>query len=283
MRHPPLRTLVLGLVFLCLVASTIVGPTASTASDPVLDVVTPRLLRAHLGFIADDELRGRRTPSRGLRIAARYIAAQLERAGARPAGDAGSYLQRVEMDPSADDGEATAHEARSTENVVAVIEGSDPRLRHEHVALGAHYDHVGVGTPDDGGDAIYNGADDDGSGTAALLALAEAFAAGPRPARSLLFVWHAGEEGGMWGSRHFVAHPTVPLEEIVAQINVDMIGRSRRPGDDEPDNRPLTGPNEVYVIGPRIMSADLDTLIEEVNAGYLDLELDREYDDRSHP
>ncbi|MFX5480823.1 M28 family peptidase, partial [Acinetobacter baumannii] len=85
-----------------------------------------------------------------------------------------------------------------TQNVVGVVEGSDPVLKNEYVALGAHYDHVGVGLPDDKGDRIYNGADDDGSGTTALLAIAEAAArSSVRPKRSLLFVWHAGEEKGL--------------------------------------------------------------------------------------
>src|SRR6476659_400941 len=116
----------------------------------------------------------------------------------------------------------------STQNVVALFEGSDPVLKNEYVALGAHYDHVGVGLPVNG-DAIYNGADDDGSGTTALLAMAEALAkARGRPKRSVLFVWHAGEEKGLWGSRYFTNYPTVPLNSVVTQLNIDMIGRSRK-------------------------------------------------------
>src|SRR5581483_4030344 len=90
-------------------------------------------------------------------------------------------------------------------------------------------------------DPIWNGADDDGSGTVALLALARAFAAGPRPKRSLLFVWHTGEERGLLGSRYFADYPTVPLDDIVAQLNVDMIGRNR---DDKPSEA-----NTVYLVG----------------------------------
>ncbi len=113
----------------------------------------------------------------------------------------------------------------ATQNVVAVFEGSDPVLKDEYVALGAHYDHVGVGTPVNG-DAIFNGADDDGSGTTALLAIAEALAKAPtRSKRSVLFNWHTGEEKGLWGSRYFTEYPTIPLQQIVVQINIDMIGR----------------------------------------------------------
>ncbi len=94
-------------------------------------------------------------------------------------------------------------ETTLTQNVVAVFEGSDPVLKNEYVALGAHYDHVGLGIPVNG-DSVYNGADDDGSGTTALLAMAEALAkTSTRPKRSVLFVWHAAEEKGLWGSRYF--------------------------------------------------------------------------------
>src|SRR5207253_1393783 len=138
-----------------------------------------------------------------------------------------------------------------TQNVVAVVEGSDRALRNSYVAFGAHYDHVGyaegeiVGagadarrlgargrvTPGREDDRIWNGADDDGSGTVALMALAKAFSQGPHPKRSLLFVWHAGEESGLLGSRYYADYPTVPIDAIVTQLNIDMIGRNR---DDKP-------------------------------------------------
>ncbi len=111
-------------------------------------------------------------------------------------------------------------------NVVGILPGSDPALAEEYVVFSAHMDHVGVGTPVDG-DAIYNGADDDASGTAGVLELAEAFSRlTSRPRRSLIFLAVSGEERGLWGSDHFVANPPVPLEQIVANINMDMIGRN---------------------------------------------------------
>ncbi|MGH9928783.1 MAG: M20/M25/M40 family metallo-hydrolase [Pyrinomonadaceae bacterium] len=171
----------------------------------------------------------------------------------------------------------------STQNVVAVFAGSDPILKDEYVALGAHYDHVGLGPPVNG-DAIYNGADDDGSGTTALLGIAEALAkARLRPKRSVLFVWHAGEEKGLWGSRYFTSYPTLPLEKIVTQINIDMIGRSKKAGDTNPRNRDLSGPNEIYVIGSKMMSTELGDLVESVNKQYLNLTYDYRYDDPSDP
>jgi Zn-dependent M28 family amino/carboxypeptidase len=173
--------------------------------------------------------------------------------------------------------------AQNTQNVVAVFEGSDPVLKNEYVAIGAHYDHVGIGNPVNG-DAIYNGADDDGSGTTAVLAIAEALAkTSPRPKRSVLLVWHCGEEKGLWGSKYFTQFPTVPLAQVVAQLNIDMIGRSKREGDTNPANRNLSGPNEIYVIGSKMMSTELGELSERVNAGYLNLAFNYKYDAPDDP
>jgi Zn-dependent M28 family amino/carboxypeptidase len=175
------------------------------------------------------------------------------------------------------------NESVGTQNVVGIWEGSDPVLKNEYVALGAHYDHVGIG-PQQRNDSIYNGADDDGSGTTALLAMAEALAhASVRPKRSVLFVWHAGEEKGLWGSRYFTEYPTVPLDRIVTQLNIDMIGRSKRAGDTNPRNRDLTGPNDIYVIGSKMMSTELGELSETVNKSFLNLNFDYRYDDPTDP
>jgi hypothetical protein len=161
-----------------------------------------------------------------------------------------------------------------THNVVAVIEGSDPRLKDTYVAFGAHYDHVGyaetepsggdgtrrAGVPgrvNDATDRIWNGADDDGSGTVALMALAKAFAEGPRPKRSLLFVWHSGEERGLLGSRYYADYPTVPIEKVVAHLNIDMIGRSR---DDKPSEA-----DTVYLVGSDRISSELHDLNQAAN------------------
>jgi hypothetical protein len=179
---------------------------------------------------------------------------------------------------------ASSTETVPTQNVVAVWEGSDPVLKNEYVALGAHYDHVGSGCPAVGSDTICNGADDDGSGTTALLSIAEALAKAPtQPKRSVLFVWHCGEEKGLWGSRYFTEYPTVPLNQIVAQINIDMIGRSKKPGDTNPRNRDLTGPDAVYLIGSTMMSTELGEIVNAVNKSFLNLTLDTRYDDPKDP
>jgi len=181
-----------------------------------------------------------------------------------------------------------------THNVVGVVEGRDPQLKRTFVAFGAHYDHVGYAegemTRTDGGarraaapgrvteghedDRIWNGADDDGSGTVALMALARAFAEGPKPARSLLFVWHAGEERGLWGSRYFADYPAVPIDAIVAQLNIDMIGRNR---DDKASES-----NTVYLVGSDRISTELHNLNRAANAALQrPLTLNYEFNDPS--
>jgi hypothetical protein len=142
-------------------------------------------------------------------------------------------------------------------NVAAVLRGSDPVLRDDYVVLSAHLDHVGVGAPVNG-DSIFNGADDNASGTAALVEVAEALAAMPtRPARSIIFLHVSGEEHGLIGSRWFSEHPTVPLRSIVANINVDMIGRN--------------SPDSVVVIGKDYSS--LGAVVDAVAARHPEIQL----------
>ena len=115
-----------------------------------------------------------------------------------------------------------------SENVVGIVRGSDPKRRDEYVALSAHWDHLGIG-PAVKGDSIYNGASDNASGVADMLAVARAAASGPKPKRSLLFVFVTAEESGLLGSAYFAEHPTVPIERIVANVNVDggnLLGRT---------------------------------------------------------
>jgi hypothetical protein len=174
-------------------------------------------------------------------------------------------------------------ESVSTQNVVALWPGADPKTGGEVVALGAHYDHVG-GTAGGTTDNIFNGADDDGSGTVALLSMCEALARGKvKTRRGLLFVWHCGEEKGLWGSAHFVEKPTVPLEKITAQLTIDMIGRSKPAGDNNPRNANLSGPEHIYVIGSRKLSTDLGSVVDAVNNSFLKLNYDLRYDDPDDP
>ena len=242
--------------------------------------ITPDRLRSHLSYVASDEMGGRNTPSNGLDLTAKYLATQMELWGAMPGGDNGTFFQKIRLvkgRPNAD-GEAETADIAWTENVVAVITGSDPKLKEEYVAFGAHMDHLGTRSSGDG-DRIYNGADDDGSGTVSILEIAHAFLTGPRPKRSLIFVWHCGEEKGLWGSSYFTNHPTVDLSKVVTQLNIDMIGRSKKEGDTNPANNVLTGPKEIYVVGSTKMSTDLQKVSESVNKGFLNLSFNYKYDD----
>ena len=159
-------------------------------------------------------------------------------------------------------------------NVVAVVRGSDPALQNTYVAYGAHYDHVGILNPVKG-DSIANGADDDGSGSVSLLAIARVMQQAPvKPRRSVLFVWHIGEEKGLLGSSWFTDHPTVPIDSIVAQLNADMIGRN--------------ADTLLYVVGPLAapnnQSKRLGAILDSVNAAFpTPFKLNREWDSATHP
>ena len=201
------------------------------------------------------------------------------------------------------DADYTVVQTRLTRNVVGIIPGTDAKLRDSYVLFGAHYDHVGyqqtppaqgrggfgggggnapggcVGqvrdTPQPG-DNINNGADDDGSGTVAVMAIAKAFATGPRPKRSLLFVWHAGEEAGLLGSRYMADYPTVALDKVAAGLNIDMVGRNRC---DDPKES-----NKVYVVGSDRISTELHNLNEDANTGLeKPMQLDYELNDPADP
>jgi hypothetical protein len=161
-------------------------------------------------------------------------------------------------------------------NVVALLEGSDPALKNEYITVESHLDGA-VGTRAIEGDAIYNSADDNATGSAGNLAIAERLPA-LRPKRSIIFIWDSGEEQGLWGTRFFVAHPPVPLDRIVAHINIDMIGANRAPGSADASTSTVTGPNEVYLVGPGVLSAGADALLQRVNAAYLNLTFNRNYD-----
>lgn len=166
-----------------------------------------------------------------------------------------------------------------TKNVVAFMEGADPDLKHEVVVISSHYDHLGFGSPDSTGDNLYNGADDDGSGTVATLntaqALISASHAGVAPRRSILFLHVSGEERGLLGSRFYSDHPIFPIENTIANLNIDMIGRV--------DEEHTNNPDYVYVIGGDLISSGLSQTLEEANAMGPNLELSNHYNNLDDP
>lgn len=159
-------------------------------------------------------------------------------------------------------------------NVIGFIEGTDPELKKEIVVVSAHYDHVGRR-----GSAIYNGADDNGSGSTGILEIAEAFAraktAGVGPRRSVMMIWLTGEEKGLLGSEYYSEFPIFPLENTIVDINVDMIGRVHQKYTDNP--------NYIYVIGADRLSTELHEINEATNKKYSNLVLDYTYNDENDP
>ena len=159
-------------------------------------------------------------------------------------------------------------------NVVGMVRGSDPALRDSYVAIGAHLDHIGIQTPVNG-DSIANGADDDGSGSMGVLHVAESWARNiTKPKRSALFVWHTGEEKGLFGSEWFTDHPPVPIDSVVAQLNADMIGRNHA--------------DSLYIVGPEAapqqQSVVVGAIVDSVNATLArPFAFNREWDSPTHP
>lgn len=203
--------------------------------------VRPDDVRRDLGILAADSMEGRGTGTPGGARAARWLSEQFRAAGLAPAGDDGTYLQRVPLQKAAAFAPGGRNAPRpvaswaawdslapdqrlEAANVVGVIEGSDPTRRDEVVLVTAHYDHIGIGRAVNG-DSINNGADDDASGTIGLLELARALAKGARPARTVVFAAVTGEEVGLIGTRWYINHPVRPLERTVANLNLEMIGR----------------------------------------------------------
>ena len=203
---------------------------AAGGVDGALALVTEDLLRKHATYLASDELEGRQAGYEGNAKASAYIAGVMKQAGLAPVGDKDekgkpTYFQEFKIGKLV------------TRNCLGMLEGSDPEKKKEILVLGAHFDHLGTadnpGPPfqrsdrprDD--DKIWNGADDNGSGTTTLLGLVKAFGEGGlKPKRSILFIAFSGEEGGLLGSYHYVANPIVPIARHVFMLNLDMVGRN---------------------------------------------------------
>lgn len=245
-------------------------------------------LKKHLTFLASDSLKGRDTGSQGQKIAAQYVAKHFESNGLSPIikNTDGTnsyfqtyYLQRLKVFGGGYRFQAINPKTKgkvdsvSTENVLGFIEGTDKK--EEVIVITSHLDHIGVNT--DG--QINNGADDDGSGTVAILELAQAFArakkAGNGPRRSLLFMTVTGEEKGLLGSKYFVENPIFPLKNIVCNLNIDMIGRTDTEHEGKPDY--------IYLIGSDKLSSKLHEISEKANADHTMLALDYTFNDPEDP
>jgi hypothetical protein len=192
-------------------------------------------IRGAMEFLASDALQGRASGSHDELLAATYLASQLREIGIEPAGDEGSYIQNVS-------GEFNSYREGkkqwNTRNVIGRLEGGDEKLKDQVILLTAHMDHLGIGKPLNG-DSIYNGADDDASGCVAVLQLARKLAHEKAPKRTVLFVFFGSEETGGQGDQFFLQHPPVPIKNIVANLEFEMIGRADTAV--KPDELWLTG------------------------------------------
>ena len=228
--HRPFLRVLPALIGLSLSVPLAVAAAAPVPAEvaPVLERISVASMRGNLSFLASDALGGRGTPSPGLDIAAEFIASQFRAAGLEPLGDDG-YFQTADwnlIDPKrAKNPPATPAAPVKVRNVAGILRGSDPVLKDSYVLVTAHYDHVGTKTGP--GDVIFNGANDDGSGTVSVIELAKAFSAHKtRPKRSIVFMTVFGEEHGLVGSRYYGAHPLVPIEKTIAGINLEQVGRT---------------------------------------------------------
>lgn len=221
-------------------------------------------LKKNLYVIASDEMEGRDTGSPGQKRAGEYMVNYYKGLGISYPKALGSYYQKVPADFMKKRGGGNLPDS---ENILAFIEGSEKP--EEIVVISGHYDHVGTRNG-----VVYNGADDDGSGTVAVMEIAKAFQAakkaGNGPKRSILFLHVTGEEHGLFGSEFYTDNPVFPLTNTVVDLNIDMIGR------DDPENR---GKQYVYVIGSEMLSSQLKVINEAANKKTNNLELNYKYDD----
>lgn len=227
--------------------------------------ITQNELKENLYEFASDAFEGRETGERGQKKAAEYLKNYYKTNKIESAYFSDDYFQEIPksfLPPG----------VKASENVVAYIKGSE--IPDEIIVITAHYDHLGQD-----GFKIFNGADDDGSGTVALLEIAQAFqnakAEGFGPKRSLLFMNLTAEEKGLFGSKWYVENPIFPLKNHVANLNIDMIGRV--------DDAHLLEPNYIYLIGSDKLSIDLHKLSEKTNKKHTKLNLDYTYNDEDDP
>jgi Zn-dependent M28 family amino/carboxypeptidase len=257
------------LFILSISCSSQIGKVTSVDPTEYINTITAADLKTHLYVIASDEMEGRQTGSSGQKKAGNYLINHYKTNTVSFPKGATDYYQRI---PASFLNAIRNDNLPNSENIWAFIEGSEKP--NEIVVISAHYDHIGVINGE-----VYNGADDDGSGTVALLEIAQAFQTakkeGNGPKRSILFLHVTGEEHGLLGSSYYSQNPLFPLINTVADINIDMIGRH-----DELHN---DSSNYVYLIGSDYLSTDLYNICEAANKNYSKLLLDYKYNDRNDP
>lgn len=219
--------------------SFVVSVTAQKAQPARTDALEQNL-RKHVNYLASDKLEGRRSGEKGATVAAGYIANQFAKLklkpGAKSANGKPNYMQPFSYTPVRDPHSTPAAPSaapapsggKSTYNVIGILDGNDKVLKNEAIVIGAHYDHLGRGGQGSlaaNSTEIHHGADDNASGTAAIIELARQFAKEKKNKRTIIFIAFSGEEDGLFGSKYYVSNPVFPLDKTVAMINLDMVGR----------------------------------------------------------
>ena len=264
------KIILLSTLFLAFVSCTSQIATTSV-NDPTkyINTITSKDLTKHLYIVAADSMQGRQTGSIGQKKAGNYLISQYKANNVSFPKGATDYYQKV---PATFLNAIRNDNLPDSENIWAYIEGSEKP--NEVIVISAHYDHIGIKNGE-----IYNGADDDGSGTVALLEIAQAFEIakkeGHGPKRSILFLHVTGEEHGLLGSSYYSQNPLFPLANTITDINIDMIGRHDDLHNDSSDY--------VYLIGSDYLSTDLYTICEDANKKYVNLFLDYKFNDRTDP
>lgn len=257
------------LLFGCAPGSGLTKPKKAKEISEYINTINKEDLSKHLYIVAGDEMAGRDTGSEGQKKAGEYLINHYKSLGISYPTGASSYYQPI---PGEFMTKKFGNKVDDSENIWAFIKGNE--FPDEIVVISAHYDHVG-----NKNDEIYNGADDDGSGTVALLEIAEAFAKarkeGNGPKRSVLFLHVTAEEKGLHGSRYYSENPIFPMKNTVVDINIDMIGRV------DPEHE--ENPNYIYVIGSDRLSTELHEINEAMNTKYVGLNLDYKFNDRNDP
>lgn len=252
-------------LFIFFTASLFVDASAQMGVETYATSITEKELKELLYVYASDYFAGRETGTKGQKIAVDFLKNYYKAQNIAPVKGTDDYFQPFELNI---EGQKVV-----TENVLAIIPGTE--IPDEYIILSAHLDHIGI---HDG--QINNGADDDGSGNVTLLEIAEAFQAavldGNGPKRSLVFLHVTGEEKGLLGSKYYVDHPLLPLENTVVNLNVDMVGRLDPKREDK-------DPNYIYLIGSDKLSQELHEVSEQTNAKYTQLKLDYTYNADDDP
>jgi len=264
-----MKQILLGLLFFMMLSCG-TGKTDKAIKDSVKEKYASQIksddLKEHLFLLSSDILEGRKTGEKRQEMAVNYFTAYYEHTGLTAPSEYPEYTQKIPQEFFENKSEGPS------ENVLAFIKGST--FPNEVVVISAHYDHLGMK-----GEEVFNGADDNASGSSALMELAQSFQMakkqGNGPKRSILFLHLTGEEIGLYGSKYYVENPVFSLDSTVVDLNIDMVGRV--------DKAHLDKKDYIYLIGSNRLSQDLHKLSEKANKSYTNLNLDYTYNASDDP